>query len=86
MAPDNNMLDDLEFENRITELGDDQAKLIKFVAWQQYSSSKVMADHGKRIKSLENKNKKTMGAVGGISAVIASIIVATVDYFLRRGS
>ncbi len=84
--PDNEMLEDLEFENQITAMGDNQTELIKFVARQQYSSGKTVASLGKRVKSLENKNKKTMGAVGGVSAVVAGIIVAAVDYFLKRGS
>ena len=84
--PDNNgMLDDLEFENQINELGDDQPALIKFVARQQFSTSKVLIDHGRRIKSLEGKNKKMMGAVGGASAFVATVITATIDYFLKRG-
>ena len=78
------MLDDLEFENQISELGDDQPALIKFVARQQFSTSKVLVDHGKRIKSLENKNRKVMGFVGGASAIFATAVTATIDYLLRR--
>jgi len=83
--PENEMLDDLEFENQINAMGDDQPALIKFVARQQFSTSKVLVNYGNRIKSLEGKNKKVMGFVGGASAVFATAITATLDYFLRRG-
>ena len=71
---DNNMLGDLEFENQINELGDNQTELIKFVARQQFSTSKTMVSHGKRIKSLESKNKKMFGFVGGAGAILATAI------------
>ena len=79
------MLEDAEFENQITAMGDDQPALIKFVARQQFSTSKVLVDHGKRIKSLEKKNKKMFGIVGGAGAILATTVTATLDYFLRRG-
>lgn len=82
--PDKDMLDDLEFENQINALGDDQPALIKFVARQQFDSSKILVDHGKRIKSLESKNKKLMGAVGGTGAIIATAVTAAIDYVLKR--
>ena len=81
---DINMLDDLEFENQINAMGDNQPELIKFVARQQFTTGKVLVDHGKRIKRLENKNNKVMGAVGGASAILATAITATLDYLLRR--
>ncbi len=83
--PDNEMLDDLEFENQITALGDDQPALIKFVARQQFDASKVLVKHDKRIKKLEGQNKKVFGVVGGAGAILASAIVATLDYIFRRG-
>ena len=86
MANNIDMLEDAEFENQISAMGDDQPALIKFVARQQFSTSKVLVSHGRRIKKLENKNKKVMGAVGGLSAFFATAITATLDYFLRRPS
>ena len=83
--PDNDMLRDAEFENQITEMGDDQPRLLRFVATQQFQASKVLMDHGKRIKSLEGQNKKLFGIVGGGSALIASAITATIDFLLKRG-
>ena len=83
--PEIDMLDDLEFENQISAMGDDQPALIKFVARQQFSTSKVLIDHGKRIQGLEKQNKKLFGAVGGVSAIFATAITSTLDYFIRRG-
>ncbi len=83
--PEIDMLEDAEFENQITAMGDDQPALIKFVARQQFSTGKVLIDHGKRIKSLEGKNKKVIGVVGGAGALIATAVAAALDYFLRRG-
>ena len=82
--PDKDMLEEAEFENQLTALGDDQLGLIKFVARQQFDSTKVQVDHGKRIKSLESKNKKLMGAIGGTGAIIATAVTAIIDYVLKR--
>ncbi len=79
--PDNEMLQDAEFEIRMEEMGEDPVALTKFGLRQQFATSKVLFDHGKRIKRLEKQNKKVFSAVGIISAAI----VATLDYFLRRG-
>ena len=81
---DIDMLEDAEFENEINELGDNQLGLIKFVARQQFTTSKVLIDHGKRIKSLEKQNKKVMGGIGVFGAIIATAITATLDYFIKR--
>ncbi len=86
MPDDIDMLDDLEFENQINAMGDDQPALIKFVARQQFSTSKVLVSHGRRIKKLEGKNKKLMGAVGGIGALLATATAAVFDYFMKKGS
>lgn len=86
MADEIDMVEDAEFENQINEMGDDQPALIKFVAWQQFRASKVLVSHGKRIKKLEGQNKKAMGFVGATGAVIATAVVASLDYFLRRPS
>ena len=78
------MLEDAEFEGQLTAMGDDPVALTKFVARQQYSTGKVLMDHGRRIKSLEKKNKKAMGVVGASGAILATAIAAVVDYFMRR--
>ncbi len=82
--PEIDMLEDAEFEGQLTAMGDNQLELIKFVARHQFSTSKVLVDHGRRIKSLEKKNKKAMGVVGASGAIIASAVAALIDYFMRR--
>ncbi len=84
MADDIDMLDDMEFETQLTAMGDDQPELLKFVARQTFTTSKVLVNHGKRIKSLEKTNKKTFGIIGAVSAVLATAVVATMDYLLKR--
>lgn len=78
------MLDDLEFENQINAMGDDQPALIKFVAWQQYRASKVTASHGKRIKHLEDRNKKVLASTAGLGTIIGGIIITLYNYFAGR--
>ncbi len=80
------MLNDMDFEQKLNDLGNDQPELIRFIAHQQFSTGKVLIDHGKRLKSLEHKNKKLFGFVGGIGALIATFIMGIADYFLRRGA
>ena len=83
--PDNNgILSDLEFENQINDLGDNQLELIKFVARQQYSSSKVLIVHDKRLSKLEARDRKTFGISGGIGGIIGAAIASAVDYLIMR--
>ena len=86
MPDEIDMLEDAEFENQINAMGDDQPALIKFVARQQFATGKVLVSHGKRIKRLENTNKKVIGGIGGIGALIATGIMAALDYILKRGA
>ena len=86
MGNEPDMLDDLEFENQINALGDDQPALIKFVARQQFSTGKVLISHGKRLKSLESKNKKLFGVVGGAGALLATAVIGIIEYFTRKGA
>lgn len=84
--PDNDgMLGDMEFEDRLNDLGENQPKLLNFIARQQFSTSKMLIDHSKRIKSLEKTDKKRLGFVGAGGAILATAVTATIDYFLRRG-
>lgn len=81
----NPMMDDLEFENRLNDMGDNQLELIKFVARQQNSTGKTLVSHGKRLRRLEGKNFRLFGFVGLTGAVLGTAITATIDYLLRRG-
>jgi len=94
MSPNSHdMLDDMAFNRELEEMGDDLPKLVKFMAWRQFEMTKQLETvtqlcpvHGKRIRALENRTKKEIGATGGVSALIGAGIAAAVDYFVRRGS
>ncbi len=86
MSNGDEMLKDMEFENQLRELGDDQPGLIRFVAREQFKTSKVQKSYGKRIKSLESKNKKIFGFAGAFGAVIATAVTAVFDYLSKRGA
>lgn len=81
MADD--ILGDLEFEQLIT--GMDDRGLLEFVARQQHAMSKICPDHDTRLKRVEGRRKKSLGASGGIGAVVGAAIVGVIDYFARRG-
>lgn len=83
MSNGTNMLNELEFEQHIAKL--DDRGLIEFVARQQYEMSKVCPLHDRRLKKIEGRTKKELGASGGIGAIAGGIIMGLVDYFLRRG-
>ena len=69
------VINDLDFENKIKEMCD--RELQEFTARLSYSNAI-------RIISLEGKDKKMMGTVGGISAVIGATIVTIANYLLGR--
>ncbi len=80
------IMDEIEFENRINELGDSQLALIKFVARQQFASSKLLALHESKITSLENGDRKLSSIAGGITGTITAIIIAIINYFVSKRS
>ncbi len=85
MAQDEiNMLEDAEFENQMNALGDDQPALIKFVARQQFATSKVLITHGRKIKALERRSNRTMGIIGGTGTLIGAVIASIFEYFIKR--
>ena len=69
------ILNDLEFDKEIKAMGD--RELMEFTAKLSYSNAI-------RIISLEGKNRKAMGAVGGAGALIGVAIASLIDYFIRR--
>ena len=77
----NGILSDIEFENQIDKLGDNQLALIKFVARQQFASSKLLITHNDRIISIETGNRKSSSIIGGISGTITAIIIGIINYF-----
>lgn len=79
-----NMLSEMEFEQRLNEMGDDQISLLKFLARQQYQMSQLCPIHSRQIKAIQNRDKKFFGAIGGISGVIGATIAGVVNYLMRR--
>ena len=80
----NELLDDLEFEKRITDPKLSDRGLMEFTARQVYECNKEISGHGKRIKSLESRDRKQFGVSGGIGGIIGSAIAALI-YFFRGG-
>lgn len=85
MSNNPNFLNDMEFEKRLSEMGDNQPELIKFVARQQFSSSKTLTTHNSRIAILENGDRKMSGIVGGITGAITGIVIGVLNYLVHRG-
>ena len=80
----NGMLNDLEFENQLNDFGDNQLELIKFVARQQFASSKLLNIHDTKIASLETGDRKASSITGGVSGTITGVIVGLISYFTNR--
>ena len=80
------ILDEIEFENQINALGDNQIDLIKFVARQQFTSSKLLVLHDEKITLLENGDRKLSSIAGGISGTITAILIGVVNYFISKRS
>ena len=80
----NGMLSDIEFENQINELGDNQLALVKFIARQQFTSSKILAIHDTKIASLESGDRKISGIMGAISGTITAVVIGIISYFTNR--
>lgn len=83
MANGKKIVNELEFEQHIANLND--RELIEFVARQQYDMSAICPAHLDRIKKLEKRTNKAIGASGGAGALIGGMVMGFVDYFLRRG-
>lgn len=75
------MLNDLEFEQRIGELND--RDLSEFTARQIFEARKDIHSNTKRIKSLEGKNKKIFAITGATGTIIGGAIVAIIEHFKR---
>ena len=84
MTGSKGILDDLEFENQMNKLGNDQLALTKFNARQVFAMSKILIADDKRITSLERRDRKFFGAVGGIGGAIGAGIVAAIELFTRK--
>lgn len=71
------ILGDLEFEQLIGGMSD--RELAEFNARQIH-------DLGRRMRTVEGRGRKAMGAFGGIGALVGAAVVGAIDYVLRRGA
>jgi len=69
------VLNDIQFNKEIEAMSD--RELMEFSARLGYSNAI-------RITSLENRNKRSMGAIGGTSGLLGGAIAFVIDYFIRR--
>jgi len=82
MPNGNYILNDLEFERTIKQMGD--RELMEYTARLSYSTTI-------RCSNLENRingrmlTKKTTGFLAGAGALIGGIGVGIADYFMKRG-
>ncbi len=84
MTDNPTFLNDMEFEERLTSMGDNQIELIKFVARQQYQTSKLCPVHSKEIAKLQSRSRKEIGIISGISSSLGMAVGVSIDFLLRR--
>ncbi len=82
--PNNNINEELEFEQHIAGLND--RELIESVARQTYDLKKTCPVHSRRIEALESRTKKEMGVSGGIGVGIGAVIAGVIEWFIKRGT
>ena len=82
----NDMLNDMDLENQMSELGDNLPELVKFNVRQTFALSKSVVSHEKRIKDLEGRNNRFFGAVGGASGILGAAFVKAIDFLITRGN
>ena len=75
-------LNDFELEKRIQGMND--RELLEFAVRQAYQASMRTASNERRISDLEKRNTKFIGMVSGISTIIGGIIIAVINYFIKR--
>lgn len=83
MANGTGMLNELDFEKKISTLPD--RALLEFLARQNYETSCRCVKHSQRITVLEAGARKQSGITGGISGAAMAIIIGIIEY-LRRGN
>ena len=75
------VLNDLEFEKRISGMGD--RDLLEFVARQSYETCFYVERNSNRIATLENHNRKISGIFGGIAGLISATMVGVISWFTK---
>ncbi len=75
---------ELDFEKRIGEMQDRQ--LLEFVARQTFEITGKCRGYDKSIATLETRDRKASGVIGGISGTVTAIIISIINYFgINRG-
>ena len=82
MLGDSEMLGNLDFEKRIKEM--DDRSLLEFTARQTYDVCQLVSKHDRRLRVVENRDRKFMGTIGGIGGAIGAGIVAAINYFIGK--
>lgn len=77
-----NLLNDMEFEQRLTELEGDE--LTKFLARQLYAHCKSEAGHGSRIGALESRDRKVFGYIGALGTFVGGLAVGLINFIMNR--
>jgi len=72
------IIDRMNYKDRIKEMGSDERSI--FTATTVYDVSLIVENHGKRIKSLENRGNKVAGAIGGLGVAIGSGLIMLWNY------
>jgi len=81
MVPDE-ILDDLEFEEKIRALPD--RELIEFNARQLFLLRKDYQSVQNRLKRLENRDRKFYGIIGATGTFVGAIIVSGIEYIRKN--
>jgi len=81
MPNGNYWLNEMEFERALKQMSD--RDLLEFTARQTYSVCLLAQNNEKRISSLEKRNHRIIGTIGGIAGVIGAIIASAINYFVR---
>lgn len=79
MTNGKNLIDELEFRELIRGMGD--RELSEFTALQTYQACILARDHDRRIKALENRDRKWVGIGSGIGAGISTLGYAILGFF-----
>lgn len=74
----------MDFEQHLSNMGNNQIELLKFVARQQWQMGKLCPTHDKWIKALQSRNRKEIGVMGGLGAILGAVFASIADYFIRR--
>ena len=80
--PDIHILDDAELEERMKSFTDRQ--LSEFTLRQVTVICRQYVAYGKRIKDLEDRDRKTFGLIGGLGAFFGTAVGAAASYIWEK--